>query len=107
MTRASVCDSGTLSGEGGLSATDSDKRCRLHGLFASVDDDIINAEYSIDLSRRSSKNEYGNLPKEKSSTGQSGDLCPHLTKFTTPCPQINVDQKTHFGYLNGYRSLNR
>ena len=53
------------------------------------DDHIIDADrstlrlstgYPIDLSRRSSKNEDGNLSKKKSSPSHTGELCPNLPK---------------------------
>jgi hypothetical protein len=37
-------------------------------------------------------------PFKKSSTGQSGELCPHWTNFTSSGSKINVDPKTLFGY---------
>jgi hypothetical protein len=50
----------------------------------SVHDYLIDADYPIDLSRRSSKNEDGNLPLKKSGSRHTGELCPNLPKWSIP-----------------------
>jgi hypothetical protein len=50
----------------------------------SADDYLIDADYPIDLSRRSSKNEDGNLPLKKSSPRQTGELYSNWPKISTP-----------------------
>ena len=50
----------------------------------SADDYLIDADYPIDLSRRSSKNEDGNLPLKKSSLGQTGELYSNWPKISIP-----------------------
>jgi hypothetical protein len=47
-----------------------------------ADDYIIEADYPIDLSRRSSKNEDGNLHLKKSSRRRSGELYSNRPKFS-------------------------
>ena len=59
---------------------------------------LIDADYPIDLSRRSSKNEDGNLPLKKSSCRHTGELCPNLPKSSIPPQKINVDNKARFRY---------
>jgi hypothetical protein len=50
----------------------------------SADDYIIDADYPIDLSRRSSKNEDGNLPLKKSSCRHTGELCKNRPEIAIP-----------------------
>jgi hypothetical protein len=63
---------------------------------------LIDADYPIDVSRRSSKNEDGNLPLKKSSPRQTGELCPNLPKCSIPAQKIDIDNKTRFSYQEGY-----
>ncbi len=50
----------------------------------SADAYLIDADYPIDLSRCSSKNEDGNLPLKKSGNRHTGELCPNLPKWSSP-----------------------
>jgi len=61
----------------------------------------LSTGYPVDLSRRSSKNEDGNLPLKKSNRGQSGELCPNLPKSSIPTQKIKVDRKNRFRYQVG------
>jgi hypothetical protein len=65
-------------------------------------DGRLSTGYPIDLSRRSSKNEDGNLPLKKSNPRQTGELCPNLPKISIPALKINVDNNARFGYLNSH-----
>jgi hypothetical protein len=67
-----------------------------------ADDYIIDADYPIDLSRCSSKNEDGNLPLEKSSPIHSGELCPNSVNCPIASQKIKVDNKARFRYQVGY-----
>jgi hypothetical protein len=64
---------------------------------SSADDYLIDADYPIDLSRRSSKNEDGNLSLKKSNPGQTGDLCSNRPEIAIPAQKIKLDNKTRFG----------
>ena len=49
-----------------------------------ADDYLMDADYPIDLSRRSSKNEDGNLPLKKSSPRHTGELCSNWPEIANP-----------------------
>jgi hypothetical protein len=66
------------------------------------DDYIIDADYPIDLSRCSSKNEDGNLPLKKSSPRHTGELCPNSPNCPAAHQKIKVDNKARCRYQVGY-----
>jgi hypothetical protein len=68
----------------------------------SVDDYLIDADYPIDVSRCSSKNEDGNLPLKKSSLRHTGELCPNSPNYPIARQKIKVDNKARFRYQVGY-----
>jgi hypothetical protein len=53
-----------------------------------ADDYIIDANYPIDLSRRSSKNEDGNLHLKKSSRRRTGELYSNRPEFSIPSEKL-------------------
>ncbi len=63
---------------------------------------LIDADYPIDLSRRSSKNEDGNLPLKKSGSRHTGELGPNLPKWSSSTQKIDIDNNTRFRYQFGY-----
>jgi hypothetical protein len=63
---------------------------------------LIDVDYPIDLSRRSSKNEDGNLPLKKFSCRQSGELFSKCPGIATPAQSIDLDNKTRFSYQVRY-----
>jgi len=67
-----------------------------------ADDYLIDADYPIDLSRRSSKNEDGNLPLKKSSPRHTGELCSNRPEIALPTKKIILDNKARFLYPDGY-----
>jgi hypothetical protein len=54
------------------------------------------------LSRRSSKNEDGNLPLKKSGSRHTGEPCPNLPKWSIPTQKIDIDNNARFRYQIGY-----
>ena len=63
---------------------------------------LIDANYPVDVSRRSSKNEDGNLPLKNSVCRRSGELCPNLPKSLILPQKITVDNHARFIYQIGY-----
>jgi hypothetical protein len=62
----------------------------------------LSTGYPIDLSRRSSENEDGNLPLKKSSPSHTGELCPNSVNYPIASQKINVDNKARFRYRDSY-----
>ena len=62
----------------------------------------LSTGYPIDLSRRSSKNEDGNLYLKKSSRRRTGELYSNRPEFFNSIGKIGIDNKSRFGYQDGY-----